>query len=117
MKRSTSSTSKKCRETSSIIPRHPNRGTSWIWTAGTVIGRALFEIGDTVRHRRYGYRGIIVERDLSCKASDDWYLGNRTQPEREQPWYHVLVHDVDAALLARGARVAHEVALGTDREL
>lgn len=50
-----------------------------------------FARGELVRHRRYGYRGVIVEFDLECRAPDAWYLGNKTQPRREQPWYHVLV--------------------------
>ncbi len=29
--------------------------------------------------------------DPFCKAPDAWYFENQTQPEREQPWYHVLV--------------------------
>lgn len=52
-----------------------------------------FEPGQLVRHRRYGYRGVIVALDLTCEADDDWYLANQSQPSREQPWYHVLVHD------------------------
>lgn len=50
-----------------------------------------FERGDIVHHKRYGYRGVIVDYDLSCEASDDWYYANRTQPNRNQPWYYVLV--------------------------
>ena len=53
---------------------------------------ARFRPGELVRHRRYGYRGVVVELDLTCQADDDWYRKNRTQPDREQPWYHVLVH-------------------------
>ncbi len=52
-----------------------------------------FTVGDLVHHKRYGYRGVIFERDASCKADDDWYEGNQTQPDRDQPWYHVLVHN------------------------
>ena len=52
----------------------------------------LYEAGQLVRHKRYGYRGVVVSRDASCRASDGWYERNRTQPERDQPWYHVLVH-------------------------
>lgn len=29
--------------------------------------------------------------DLKCKAADDWYQSNQSQPKRDQPWYHVLV--------------------------
>ena len=50
-----------------------------------------FEPGEVINHIRYGYRGVIVEFDLSCEAPDHWYLKNQTQPDRDQPWYHVLV--------------------------
>ncbi len=69
-------------------------------TEGTVIGGALFQPGDLVRHRRYGYRGLVVERDPNCRARESWYESNRTQPKRDQPWYHVLVHDSDAVTYA-----------------
>ena len=52
-----------------------------------------FRPGQLVKHRRYNYRGVVVDLDQSCQADDDWYLANRTQPGRDQPWYHVLVHD------------------------
>jgi len=26
-------------------------------------------------------------------AGEAWYQSNQTQPEKDQPWYHVLVHD------------------------
>lgn len=51
----------------------------------------VFEPGQLVRHRRYGYRGVVVDRDDACQASDAWYQKNQTQPDRTQPWYHVLV--------------------------
>ena len=50
-----------------------------------------FQPGDLVRHKRYDYRGVVVDLDLECRASKDWYRSNQTQPRREQPWYHVLV--------------------------
>ena len=52
-----------------------------------------FAIGQLVGHRRYGYRGVIVACDPCCHAGEKWYYSNKTQPSREQPWYHVLVHD------------------------
>lgn len=52
-----------------------------------------FGPGQLVIHRRYGYRGVVVERDESCLADETWYQKNQTQPRRNQPWYHVLVHD------------------------
>lgn len=53
---------------------------------------ARFEVGQVVHHKRYNYRGVVVQADAHCRAPDSWYLGNRTQPNRSQPWYHVLVH-------------------------
>lgn len=52
-----------------------------------------FKPGQLVKHRRYHYRGVIVEYDLSCQAEEDWYQSNQTKPKRNQPWYHVLVHN------------------------
>ena len=50
-----------------------------------------FKPGQLVRHKRYRYRGVIVDFDMRCQADDEWYQRNRTQPDRDQPWYHVLV--------------------------
>jgi heat shock protein HspQ len=54
---------------------------------------ARFEPGQLIHHRRYDYRGVIVQVDENCRASDAWYQHNQTQPTRDQPWYHVLVHE------------------------
>ena len=52
-----------------------------------------FAAGDLVRHVRYHYRGVVVAHDSKCAADEQWYLSNQTQPDRGQPWYHVLVHE------------------------
>ncbi len=52
----------------------------------------MFQCGQLVRHVRYGYRGVIVDFDSQCMADEKWYQSNHTQPDRNQPWYHVLVH-------------------------
>ena len=51
-----------------------------------------FSPGDLVRHRRYHYRGVVVAATAICQADEKWYHSNQTQPDRSQPWYHVLVH-------------------------
>ncbi len=53
--------------------------------------QARFKPGHLVHHRRYGYRGVVVAVDSNCKADSEWYSSNQTQPDRNQPWYHVLV--------------------------
>ena len=51
----------------------------------------LFAPGQLVRHRRYDYRGVVADFDMTCQADEKWYYENQTQPPRNQPWYHVLV--------------------------
>ena len=67
-----------------------------------------FRVGQLVRHRRYGYRGVIVAFDDFCRASQQWYESNQTQPDREQPWYHVLVHDTEAVTYAAQTSLAED---------
>ena len=52
-----------------------------------------FVPGDLVCHVRYQYRGVVVAHDAKCAAEEQWYQSNQTQPDRNQPWYHVLVHE------------------------
>jgi heat shock protein HspQ len=60
----------------------------------------LYAPGQLVRHRRYGYRGVVVDFDTTCLAEELWYHRNRTQPPRNQPWYHVLVDGSEATTYA-----------------
>jgi len=52
-----------------------------------------FTTGDIITHRRYGYRGVIVHIDHHFQGDENWYLSNQTQPNKEQPWYFVLVDE------------------------
>lgn len=63
-------------------------------------GEPTFAIGELVQHQRYGYRGVIVDFDLSCQADESWYQTNQTQPNRDQPWYMVLVHGTNEVTYA-----------------
>ncbi len=60
----------------------------------------LFTPGQLVRHRRYGYRGVVVDFDATCMAEETWYYANQTRPGRNQPWYHVLVDGSQATTYA-----------------
>lgn len=67
-----------------------------------------FSAGQLVCHRRYGYRGVIVAVDSRCRANEAWYRRNRTQPDRHQPWYHVLVDGCDQVTYAAETSLAVE---------
>ena len=62
--------------------------------------RPLLACGQLVRHKRYDYRGVVVDFDLTCQAQDAWYRGNLTQPDKNQPWYHVLVDGSESTTYA-----------------
>lgn len=52
-----------------------------------VDSQVKFRVGQIVVHKKYGYRGVIVDLDLqSNKQTKDIYIG-------PQPWYRVLVHN------------------------
>lgn len=58
--------------------------------------QAKFSIGQCVQHRLFDYRGVIVDVDAEFLGSDEWYDEvARSRPPKDEPWYHVLVHDAD----------------------
>ncbi len=61
-------------------------------SVGPTMRRCTFQVGQVVHHQRYDYRGVIVDVDPSFQGAEEWYTSNRTQPDKNQPWYHVLVH-------------------------
>lgn len=71
-------------------------------------GPSLFQCGQLVRHKNYGYRGVIVDFDLTCQADEKWYRSNRTQPEKDQPWYHVLVDGSSVTTYAAQANLEED---------
>jgi len=51
-----------------------------------------FHIGQVIHHRRFDYRGVVVDVDPEYQGSEDWYeVMARSRPPRDAPWYHVLV--------------------------
>jgi len=56
--------------------------------------QAKFSIGQCIRHRLFDYRGVIVDVDPEFLGTEEWYQQvARSRPPRNEPWYHVLVHD------------------------
>ena len=55
--------------------------------------QAKFGVGDCIHHRRFGYRGVIVDVDATFQGTEDWYdQMAASRPPKDAPWYHVLVH-------------------------
>lgn len=56
--------------------------------------QAKFSIGQCIQHKLFAYRGVIVDVDPEFLGTDEWYEQvARSRPPRNEPWYHVLVHD------------------------
>ena len=56
--------------------------------------KAKFFIGELVHHQLFDYRGVIFDVDAEFQGSEKWYAQMaRSQPPRDEPWYHVLVHN------------------------
>ena len=57
---------------------------------------AQFSLGQVIHHRRFGYRGVIVDVDSTFQLGDEWYDEVAvSRPPKDKPWYHVLVHNSD----------------------
>jgi heat shock protein HspQ len=55
---------------------------------------ARFAVGQRIHHRMFDYRGVVFDVDPVFAGSDEWYEEvARSRPPRDEPWYHVLVHD------------------------
>lgn len=53
---------------------------------------AQFFVGQVIHHKKFDYRGVIVDVDATFQGTDKWYeYVARSQPPKDKPWYHVLV--------------------------
>ena len=64
--------------------------------------RALFGIGDVVRHKRFDFRGVIFDIDPVYANSEEWYeqIPEGQRPRRDQPFYHLLAENDDSSYVA-----------------
>lgn len=66
--------------------------------AMTTPQNARFRIGETVVHKDYGIRAVVVDADASFALSDDWYDEmTENRPPKDKPWYRVLLDGTEYA--------------------
>ena len=57
---------------------------------------AKFQVGELIHHKRFDYRGVVVDVDASFSGTEEWYdTMARSNPPKDKPWYHVLVHQAE----------------------
>ena len=64
------------------------------------VSHALFRIGDKVQHRTFGFRGVVFDVDPVFANSEEWYESNPLQPDRNQPFYHLLADNGEQSYVA-----------------
>ena len=70
--------------------------------AAPPIAHARFGIGHVVRHRLFGFRGVIFDIDPVFANSEAWYsaIPEDIRPDRNQPFYHLLAESDESDYVA-----------------
>ena len=56
--------------------------------------KAIFQVGQIVHHKLFDYIGVVFDVDPMFQGTDEWYEHvARSRPPKDEPWYHVLVHE------------------------
>jgi len=64
----------------------------WIDSGVADMKEAKWNVGQVIRHRLFGYRGVIYDVDPEFMLSDEWYQSvAKSRPPKDEPWYLVLV--------------------------
>ncbi|QJU56520.1 heat shock protein HspQ [Sphingomonas sp. AP4-R1] len=66
------------------------------------ISHARFALGDVVRHRLFGFRGVIFDVDPVFANSEEWYasIPEEVRPVKDQPFYHLLAENAESSYVA-----------------
>ena len=53
---------------------------------------AKFPIGLQVKHKKFGFRGVIFDVDPVFSNSEEWWeaIPEDVRPSKDQPYYHLL---------------------------
>ena len=52
-----------------------------------------------VRHRIYGFRGVVFDVDAEFDNTEDWYesIPEEARPRKDQPFYHLFAETPEKA--------------------
>jgi heat shock protein HspQ len=67
-----------------------------------LVSHARFRIGDTVRHRMFGFRGVVFDIDPVFANSEEWFeaIPEAMRPSRDQPFYHLFADNGESTYVA-----------------
>lgn len=57
--------------------------------------KALYVLGQVVKHKFLDFRGVIYDVDPKFKNTEEWYQAIPTQfrPSKDQPFYHLFAEN------------------------
>ena len=60
---------------------------------------AKFTIGAPVRHRVYGFRGVVFDVDPEFSNTEEWYqsIPVDVRPRKDQPFYHLFAESNESS--------------------
>jgi len=84
------------------MPRHDTIFADSEAVAAPQVAYASFSIGDVVRHRIFGFRGVIFDVDPVFANSEEWYqaIPEEIRPRKDQPFYHLLAENGETSYTA-----------------
>ena len=64
-----------------------------------VTDKALFSLGQVVRHRIFHFRGVIYDVDPEFSNSEEWWesIPEEIRPDKKQPFYHLLAENEESS--------------------
>lgn len=64
--------------------------------------RALFQLGQVVKHRLFPFRGVIFDVDPEFANSEAWWqsIPAELRPAKDQPFYHLLAENDQSSYVA-----------------
>ena len=57
--------------------------------------KAKYRLGQILRHRVHGFRGVVFDVDAVFSETEDWWtaIPEDARPRRDQPFYHLLAEN------------------------
>lgn len=63
---------------------------------------AKYAIGQVVKHRKYGFRGVVYDVDPVFANTEEWWLSipEEVRPNKDQPFYHLYAENAETEYVA-----------------
>lgn len=63
---------------------------------------ARYGLGDVVKHRVYGFRGVVFDIDPVFANTEEWWqsIPEEIRPRKDQPFYHLLAENAETEYIA-----------------